>query len=67
MKRIKAHWVEVVVFEPTLKEERFFNSRIIRDFEEFKKISDVVIANRWDDKLTDIKDKVFTRDLFTRD
>ena len=67
MKRIKAHGVEVVVFEPTLKEERFFNSRVIRDFEEFTKICDVVIANRWDDKLIEIKDKVFTRDLFTRD
>ena len=67
MKRIKAQGVEVVVYEPTLKEERFFNSRVIRDFEEFTKICDVVIANRWDDKLKNVNNKVFTRDLFTRD
>ena len=67
MKRIKAHGVEVVVYEPALKEDKFFISRVIRDFDDFKKISDVIVANRWEDKLDDVKDKVFTRDLFARD
>lgn len=67
MKRIKAKGIEVVVFEPALHEDEFYNSRVIKDFDEFKKISDVIVANRLSDDIKDVVDKVYTRDLFSRD
>lgn len=59
--------IEVVIYEPVLKDETFFNSKVIKDFEKFKSISDVVVSNRLSEKLSDVEEKVYMRDLYRRD
>lgn len=67
MKRIKVKGIEVVVYEPVLKEDKFFNSKVVKDIEEFKKECDIIVSNRLSKELFDVEEKVYTRDLFNRD
>lgn len=67
MKRLKGHGIEVVVYEPVLTEETFYNSKVIKNLDEFKSMSDIIVSNRLSKELFDVEEKVYTRDLFNRD
>ena len=67
MEKIKSNGIEIVIYEPTLKENTFKNNKIIKNLEDFKNISDIILINRFDESLKDVKDKIYTRDLFLRD
>ena len=67
MKRVKAKGIKMVIYEPALEDHHFFNSEVIKDLTLFKDMSDLIITNRMSDELDDVKDKVYTRDLFNGD
>lgn len=67
MKRIKAKGIEVIIYEPTYNDDKFFNSKVIKDLDEFKSLSDVIVANRLSDSIMDVKEKIYTRDIFNSD
>ena len=67
MRRLKGEGVEVVIYDPMIKEKEFARSKVIDDFQKFKDMSDVIVANRYDHELDDVKGKVYTRDIFYRD